>query len=186
MKFGTLLAFLQLGTTHKHLREGGKAMNLIPWRKDRNDRSLSTRTAHPFDLLRQEFDTLFDRFFGSWPELGSDWDRGANWGLDLDDTGKEVVMRAEAPGFEASDFDVQVSGDVLTIRAERKEEGNGKGKDKDKEKRSERRWARMERSVTLPQGTDANKVEARYRNGVLDVHLAKSLQAQPKRIEVKS
>jgi HSP20 family protein len=159
-------------------------MNIIPWRKDRSNRSLSTHTAHPFDVLRQEFDTLFDRFFGSWPELGSDWDRGANWGLDLDDTGKEVVVRAEAPGFEASDFEVQVSGDVLTIRAERKQEGNGK--EKDKEKKSERRWARMERSLTLPPGTDANKVEAHYRNGVLEVRLPKSPQAQPKRIEVKS
>ena len=159
-------------------------MNLVPSRKDRNNRSLSTRTAHPFDLLRQEFDTLFDRFFGSWPELGSDWERGANWGLDLDDTDKEVVVRAEAPGFDAADFDVQVSGDVLTIRAERKQEGNGK--DKDKEKQSERHWARMERSVTLPQGTDPSTVGAHYRNGVLEVRLAKSEQAQPKRIEVKS
>ena len=40
--------------------------------------------------------------------------------------------------------------------------------------------------MTLPQGTDANKVEARYRNGMLEVRLARSEQAQPKRIEVKS
>src|SRR3954465_13667349 len=124
---------------------------LIPWRKDRdNEVALARAPQSPFELMRQEFDSLFDRFFGAWPGWGSQ-----GWGLDVEDSGKEVVVRAEAPGFEASDFDVQVAGDVLTIRADRKEEGDGK--------ESQRRWSRLERSVTLPAGTEVEKVEARYR-----------------------
>ena len=151
---------------------------LIPWRREKEERSLSQPAQSPFDLFRREFDSLFDRFFGDWPALtGSTWG-SPGWGLGVEDTGKEVVVRAEAPGFEASDFDVQVSGDVLTIRAEHKEEGDGK--------EGQRRYARLERSVTLPAGTDVDKVEARYRNGVLELHLPKLEEAQPRRIEVKA
>ena len=157
--------------------------NLIPWRKDRNEGALAPTEGHPFELLRREFDSLFDRFFAGWPDVGREW--GGNWGLDVEDSGKEVLVRAEAPGFEASDFDVQVTGDVLTIRAERKEEEKG-GKDKGNGRHAQRRWARVERSVTLPPGTDVEKVEARYRNGVLELRLPKSEAAQPRRIDVKS
>jgi len=141
---------------------------LIPRRKNRENGTLAQTSQSPFELMRQTFDTLFDRFFGPWQ----------GWGLDVEDSGKEIVVRAEAPGFEASDFDVQISGDVLTLRAERKEEGNGK--------ETNRRWARLERSVTLPVGTDPEKVEAHYRNGVLELRLAKAETALPRKIEVKA
>jgi HSP20 family protein len=93
-----------------------------------------------------------------------------------------VVVRAEAPGFEATDFDVQVSGDVLTIRAEHKEESREGGEGGP----AESRYGCFERWVTLPGGTDRDKVEARYRNGVLEVHLPKTPEAQGRRIEVKT
>ena len=92
----------------------------------------------------------------------------------------EVVVRADAPGFETEDFDIQVSGNQLTIRAEKKQE------DKDETNGFSYSERRLHRSVTLPAGADPDKVEARYRNGVLEVHLPKSPEAQGKRITVKS
>ena len=119
-----------------------------------------------------------------WPTpFGSDWDQERFWGLDVDDTGKEFVVRAEAPGFEAGDFDVQVTGNLLTIRAEHKQEAEDK---KDDYHYQERRYGRFQRSVTLPAGAATDKVEARYRNGVLEVHLPRSPEAQGRRIEVKA
>jgi HSP20 family protein len=155
------------------------AFNLIPWKKRENSGLVPQRTEHPLNRIKDEFDALFDRFFGRLPApFDADWGWERGWGLDLDDRGKEVVVRAEAPGFEPSEFDVQVSGNVLTIRAEHQEEGREGGE--------YCRHLRFHRSVTLPAGTQADQVEARYRNGVLEVRLPKSPQAQGKRIEVKT
>src|SRR5436190_1517977 len=84
-----------------------------------------------------------------------------------------VVDRVEAPGFEAQDFDVEVSGGMLTVRAEHKEAGK-------KDEEAGERWTRLERSVTLPEGLDLDKVEATYRNGVLELHLPKHPDALPR------
>jgi HSP20 family protein len=146
--------------------------SLIPWRKDQNQTRALARADNPFALLRQEFDTLFDRLFGGWPGVDG-WDFG------VEDAGQEYVVRAEAPGFEPSEFDLQLVGNQLCVRAEHKEEakeGEGRGG-------SERRF---ERWVTLPGGADLDKVEAKYRNGVLEVRLPKTPDALGRRIEVKS
>jgi HSP20 family protein len=151
--------------------------SLIPWGKKKNDTSLSVRDDHPFALIRREFDSLFDRFFGGLAEpFGGGW----GWGLDVRDDGGQYVVRAEAPGFEPEEFDLQLSGDVLTIRAEHRHEH------KDGDKAVEQHWSRYERSVTLPAGAESDKVEATYRNGVLEVRVPKSPEAQPRRIAVKS
>jgi HSP20 family protein len=132
--------------------------------------------------LRDEMDALFDRFLGYWPSLQKDLDLGRFWGLDIEEKDGKIIVKAEAPGFEAKDFDVQVSGNMLTIRAEKKHEK--------KEKRNgghfeEQSFGAFERTVTLPPGTDPNKVDAKYRNGILEVHLAQSEEAKGKRIAVK-
>jgi HSP20 family protein len=153
--------------------------NLIPWKKERTaDTAVARRDDNPFGVLRREFDSLFDRVFGNLPLAGGEWGP-AGWGLEVDDKGKELVVRAEAPGFEAGDFDVQVSGDVLHVRAERRQEEKAK-------EGGTTRYGAFERWVTLPPGTDRDKVEARYRNGVLEVHLPKTPEAQGRRVEVKA
>jgi HSP20 family protein len=136
------------------------------------------RNANPFALLRREFDSLFDDFFSDWPNIAN-----TGWGLDMEDAGKEMIVRAEAPGFEAHEFDVQLRGNQLFIRAEHKEEakqGNGQ------EQPASSRYGVYERWLTLPTGLDADKVDARYRNGVLEVHLPKTPEAVGRKIEVKT
>jgi HSP20 family protein len=152
--------------------------SLIPWRNQRQGGGALQKTdAHPLSRIRDEFDALFDRFFGGWPGFGLQPWGEPSWGLDLEQNDKEVTLRVEAPGFEVEDFDVRVSGNVLTVRAERKQEG----KDKDSGY-SERRF---ERSLTLPVEVEADRAEARYRNGVLELHLPKSPEAQAQRIPVQ-
>jgi HSP20 family protein len=152
--------------------------SLTPNRKERDgNRALAPRADHPFALLRQEFDSLFDRVFGHWPALPG-WDVPA-WDFGVEDAGNEYVVRAEAPGFEANEIDVQVAGDQLYIRAGHKEESH-EGEEQGGNQRTFERW------VTLPGGADLDKVEARYRNGVLEVHLPKTPEAQGRRIQVKT
>src|SRR3954453_22923418 len=98
--------------------------DLTPWREGSRSPNLGEWRGHPLERMRREFDSLFDRFFGAWPTpfAGEDpWARPA--GLDVTTQGNEMVIRAEVPGFEASDLDVRVQGDFLTIRAEHKQEG---------------------------------------------------------------
>jgi HSP20 family protein len=100
--------------------------------------------------------------------------------LDFDENEKEFIVRAEAPGFEAEDLDIQVSGNLLTIKAQKKRESKEKKGDGYYEERH------LERVVTLPADADPDKIEATYRNGILEIHLAKTEDAQRKRIPVKT
>lgn len=152
--------------------------SLIPWRKKEGTR---TDNDNPLSVIRNEFDSLFDRFFGRMPLAMEEWDGTNGWGLDVQDNDKEYVVRAEAPGFEAGDFDIQLQGNTLTLRAEHKQE-QGK-KDEGSYAFSERR---LMRSVTLPAGADADRIDARYRNGILELHLPKLPEAQGRRITVKN
>ena len=79
----------------------------------------------------------------------------------------------DAPGFEPGEFEVQASGDTLRITAERK------GRDGDGS--YERRF---QRSFTLPAPVDAEKVQATYKNGVLELTLPKTERAQWKKVAV--
>ena len=158
--------------------------NLIPWRKAENagPGALTSAQASPLNRFRHEFDALFDRFFGLWPSTTDAdwWGLQPFWGVDVDDKEDKVVVRAEAPGFEANDFDIQVNGNMLTIRAEKKQEVGEKDKGRTFTER------RLHRSVTLPSGTDPDQIEARYRNGIVEVELAKRPEAQARRITVKT
>ena len=90
-------------------------------------------------------------------------------------------MQAEAPGFEAGDFDVQVSDNQLVLRAAKKVET------KDKEgKTSEYREQECYESVTLPPGIDRGKVEAKYHNGVLTMTFPKTAEGKARRVPVKN
>ncbi len=155
---------------------------LIPWKRRSEERGGTALAERPRDVLtqmRRELDSLFDRFFSGWPTLAGGDLPVTGWGFDVDDTGKDLVVHAEAPGFEPNDFDVEIVGDNLVLKADRKEEdksGNG----------YRFRQERLYRTVALPRGVEADKIDARYHNGVLEVRIPKGEEAQGKRITVKA
>jgi HSP20 family protein len=127
------------------------------------------------ELLRREFAPLFERMFGRWPAF-AETEGVPPYGPELEDKGEMIIVREAVPGFEANEIEVKISGNLLTVRAERKE----------KEDETEKVWGEMERTVLLPEGTDTEHVEAVYRNGVLEVRLPKLPEAKVRRIEVKT
>ena len=130
---------------------------------------------HPLDQFHQAFDSLFDRFFGSFPMMsGQEPGSMRMWDFGLTENDKEIIVRAEMPGFEESEIDVQLNNDTLTIRAEKEQKGDGR-----EEFRS------FFRTITLPSGVDAEKAQATYRNGVLELHFPRPEGAQARRIHVK-
>lgn len=156
--------------------------SLIPWRRGRRTGELIPRTER-FGLLN-DFETVFDRLFGGWPLVAAPDEMPLAWSTDFEETEKEVIVRAELPGFELSEIDVRVAGDLLTIKAEHHE---AKAKEGEKEAKTETRVDRtLRRSVTLPPGTDTEKAVARYHNGVLELRLPRLPEASGRSIEVKA
>ncbi len=137
----------------------------------------------PLNRLRTEFDRLFDDFIRGWPSPWTMWGGEREWTPDLDvlERDDKIVIRADVPGFEPADIDVEVRGDNLVVCACQSEESKG-------EPEGEFHWKKQEfyRSVPLPADVDAEHVDASYRNGVLTISLPKTEQAKAKKIEVKS
>jgi len=130
--------------------------------------------------LRNEFKVLFDRMFRGMPVMFEAFTE-PNYFRDLEvkETEKDVVVRVEVPGFEAAELEVELRDNCLHIKAERKPEAEKKEKDYEYTERP------YERYVELPVETDPAKVEAIYRNGVLEVRLPKAEAAIARRISVK-
>jgi len=148
---------------------------LVPWRD-------TEKAAFPLLNPRHEFKALFDRLFPNWPlPFEPIMERERFWGVELEETEKELIVRAELPGFAAEELVVDLRGDELLLRAEKKLEPKQNEK---KPAVTERH--RYERLVKLPAETNPEKVEASYHNGVLEVHLPKTEAALVKRVPVKA
>lgn len=100
---------------------------------------------------------------------------------DIYEEGDSIVVKAELPGVEKSDIDVQVENNVLTLRGERKREKEVKSENL---YRTERFYGAFSRSFTLPVTVDTEKIQAEYKDGVLQVTLPKVDAAKPRRINV--
>lgn len=104
--------------------------------------------------------------------------------VDLYEDKDNFVLRAELPGMKKEDIEVTASEDTLTICGEkrREEEKTGNGPET---YRAERFFGRFQRTITLPTEVDAGKIQAQYKDGVLNVTVPKSEQSKRKQIEVK-
>ena len=94
-----------------------------------------------------------------------------------------IALTAELPGFQAEDIEISVKDDTLTLSGERKAPDTA---DKAVWHLRERPFGRFVRTVRLPHRVDAENVEARFANGVLQVELQRPEDDRPRRIEVKS
>ena len=156
----------------------------------------------PFAMLREDMDDLFERHAWDWP-FGSPFGRRRGpsqamrrlregWtfeapDVDIVEKDDAIEVRAELPGMDEKDIDVQLSDRMLKIKGEKKEEREEGEKDS-RYHLSERRYGSFERSFRLPEGIDSDKVNANFKNGVLTVNIAKSpeLQEKTKKIEGKT
>lgn len=128
-----------------------------------------------------------DRLFGEDLERLRPWTReaieGTAWSpaVDIVETENDIVLRADLPGVDPKDVDIQVENGTLTLKGERKFESDVK---EDDYRRVERVYGSFLRSFALPPTVDAEKVKAEYRNGVLELKLPKRPEAKPKQIKV--
>ena len=129
--------------------------------------------------LHSEIDRVFDAFFGS-PIVDG---RGRRWtpAVDLVEGDDEFVLRADLPGLERDDVEVEISDGVLTVSGERKAEHE---EESDGFHRVERSYGSFSRSVRLPKGVEADAVTAEFDKGVLEVHVPKPEERKPHRVQI--
>jgi HSP20 family protein len=145
--------------------------NLIRW-----------EPAREMMTLRDAMDRLFDDAFTRPLRLND----GGNWSMpamDMYQTDNEVVVKAAIPGVKTDDVQINVTGEVLTIKGEVKE------KEEVKEKAyhlREQRWGMFERTLALPTDVIADKAKAEFENGILTITLPKAEEVRPKTISIKT
>ncbi len=159
-------------------------MNLIPWKHKREEITGDASRETAVTRFRDEIDELFSRFFRD--PWGGELSRGElAWGprLDLAETDDAITVKAELPGVDANDININVTGNTLMIRGEKKHDREEKGRDF---YYAERQYGGFRRAVQLPTSVDPDKVQAEFKNGVLTVTLGKNPESKPRRIAVKS
>jgi HSP20 family protein len=102
--------------------------------------------------------------------------------VDITEDEKEYLIQAELPAMKKEDVRLRVENDVLTISGDRKFEKEEKGR---KYHRIERAYGSFVRSFSLSEDVDGRNVTADFKDGVLQVHLLKSVKAKPKAVEIK-
>src|SRR5215211_5568032 len=130
------------------------------------------------DSLQGDMNRLFDRFFE-----GRTNGTGRRWipAMDLVETDDHLVLRGDLPGLSEDDVEIEIKDNVLTVSGERKSENEEKGEGYH---RVERAFGSFSRSMTLPQGVDAEQVEAHFDSGVLEVRIPKPAEAKPTRVQI--
>jgi HSP20 family protein len=149
-------------------------MNLV--RRRNNAYSAPTE----FDRIRDEINRIFD---DDWFGTRGIFDRAVAPRMDIEDSDEEVLVTAELPGVNIKDVDVSVSGNVLTVKGEKKDEHE----ERDGAYYHRERWSgSFQRSVTLPDAINPDKVKAEMKDGVLRITFPKRDEVKPKQISVKS
>lgn len=153
--------------------------SLVPWKPMRE-----------LEHLERRMEDMFDRFFGE--RLPSLWEmerpvwRGEGWMPVIEShvENGNVIVKADLPGINPKDVSIAVTGNQLTITGERKHEEKKEEKDYFYQ---EVQYGKFARTLTLPEGVDADKVKANYKDGVLQITMPapKALAAKKIQIEAK-
>ena len=132
------------------------------------------------DSLQSEVNRLFDTFFGDSPANGAALRRWVP-AMDLVETEDELVLRADLPGLDSDDVNIEVKDGALTVSGERKTEHEERT---DGFYRVERAFGTFSRSMSLPQGIDADRIAATFEKGVLEVRIPKPAERKPHRVQI--
>jgi HSP20 family protein len=144
-----------------------KAMNIMRWDPFNDMRS-----------LRERIDRLFEESLSQTtrnePVVAHTWAPV----VDIYETADALIVEVELPGMQQEDIDIELTGDTLTIRGERKP---APGREY---LRQERNYGAFQRAFTLGLPIDQTGVKARYREGILEITLVKAVEVRPKQVKI--
>ncbi len=140
----------------------------------------------PFGDMESLFSRFTPRSFVSWPRLALDDEGSAKFewspSVDISESEKEYLVRAEVPAVKKDDIKVTVDGGMITIAGERKQQKEEKN---EKFHRVESVYGSFSRSFSLPENVDANNIKCESQDGVLTVHIPKTEIEKAKPVEIK-
>ncbi len=133
----------------------------------------------------RRFQDDWDRYFGwkSFPEISGLFDRSDSPAVDVVETEDGCTVWADVPGLDRKDIELSIAANVLTIKGEKKSSAKV-NKDKDRLYRDETWTGSFQRSLSLPDSVDPDKVSAEFRDGVLKVTVGKKAEHKPRQIPV--
>ena len=134
-----------------------------------------------FGDMQAEVNRLFDNFLGRPAQSLAGMERVWAPAVDMYETKDALMVVAELPGLDEKDIHLSIIGDVLSVRGERQWNQEVK---QESYYRGERWYGKFERSLPLPMPVQADKVTAKYRDGVLTITLPKVEEIQPKEIKI--
>ena len=137
--------------------------------------------AREMKTLREAMERLFDDAFTRPLSMSNPaWSVPA---VDMYQTDDEIVVKAALPGIKADEVQINVTGEVLTLKGETRQENETKEKSYHIR---EQRWGTFERSLVLPAEVVADKAKADFENGILTITLPKAEDVKPKSISIKT
>jgi len=139
--------------------------------------------ARELDAFQSDMNRLFDSFFGRREGASGGGYASRRWvpAMDLVETDDHLVLRADLPGVDRDDIEIEVKDGVLTVSGERKAQHEEK---REGYHRVERSFGRFSRSLELPKGVEPDSVSASFDRGVLEVRMPKPAERKPTRIEI--
>lgn len=140
--------------------------------------------ARELDAFQSDMNRLFDGFFSRREGVSANGYGGRRWipPMDLVETEDNLVLRADLPGVDRDEIEIEVKDGVLTVAGERKAQHEEK---REGFHRVERSFGRFSRSLELPKGIEADNIEATFERGVLEVRMPKPAERKPTRIEIQ-
>ncbi|MQM40326.1 Spore protein SP21 [wastewater metagenome] len=142
------------------------------------------RDDNPIDRFKNELDNVFQRFFDDpffWRDNSS---RSFSPSLNVEEKADRYVVEAEVPGMDPNEIELEMNGNALTIKGERKRQ-DSQSDDERNMHVEESSYGSFQRSFTLPDNIDADRIQAESRNGVLYIDVPKD-QSRSRRIDIQS
>jgi len=135
------------------------------------------------NTIQNEMNRLFNTFFDAPAPASGATTSLRRWipAMDLVETQDDFVLRADLPGLSEGDVNIELEDNVLTLSGERKSEHE---ENKEGYYRVERAWGTFSRSLTLPEGVNADAVKASFDRGVLEVRIPKPEQRKPRKVAI--
>ena len=135
------------------------------------------------NTIQSEMNRLFNTFFDAPAHSGNGQSAARRWlpAMDLVETEDDFVLRVDLPGLSEKDVNIELEDSVLTVSGERKAEHEER---KEGYYRVERASGSFSRSLTLPEGVDAEGVRASFDRGVLEVRIPKPEERKPRKVSI--
>jgi HSP20 family protein len=153
-------------------------MAIIPWRP----KDSWWNPFHDMERIQNEMNRLFDTSLVNWEDRDTGLlERAWNPAIDVYDSKDSIIVKADIPGMKKDEIDVSVHNDTLIIRGEKKHQNQSKDKN---HVRTERYYGSFNRAIRLPSDVETSRVEAFYKNGVLELLLPKREESRTRQLKI--